>query len=218
MLILLKSKLGIYISLRDLGKVAKTVDYPRAIRALRQEGWEIEWKREKGTTWYSLRSLTKKKTGTIRRPISKKIRYRILHRDNSVCQRCGRTPIDGVKMTIDHKVPVDWGGDNDEDNLWTLCRECNEGKQAHFKEFNAEAMMKILSLPSARARLQEFIRRNYGKPLLVNTLALVAKTRDWMRQIRRFRQLGYFDYDYNRANETYTFFPQSLLPASSSKR
>jgi len=210
MLKLLKSRVGKFISVRELGEVAKIIDFPRQIRTLRQEGWDIELKREKGTTWYRLRSLSRRKTGIVRKQIDKKTRYRILHRDNSTCQRCGRTPDDGVKLTIDHKIPVDWGGPNDDNNLWTLCRECNEGKKAYFKEFNAKTMKKIASLPSATARLREFIRRNYGKSLSVTTIAIIAGSRDWTRQIRKFRELGYFEYDYDRKNETYTFRPKSL--------
>jgi len=210
MLQLLRSRVGEFISIRELGRVAKIVDYPRALRALRQEGWDIELKREKGTTWYRLMSLSKRKTGKVRRQIDRKTRYRILHRDNSTCQRCGRTPDDGVQLTIDHKVPVEWKGTNDDNNLWVLCRECNEGKKAYFKEFDVETMKKIASLPSATARLKEFIRRNYGKNLSVTTLAIVARSRDWTRQIRRFRELGYFEYDVDQKNETYTFRSKSL--------
>ena len=141
-----------------------------------------------------------------------KTRYRILHRDNSTCQRCGRTPGNGVKLTIDRKVPVEWGGSNDDSNLWTLCRECNDGKKAYFKEFDAETMRKTAGLPYAALRMREFIRRNYGKKLFVTTLATVARSRDWTRQIRRFRQLGCFEYDYDREDGTYTFRPKSLTP------
>jgi len=212
MLQFLKSRVGEFISVRELGKVARIVDYPRGLRALRQEGWDIELKREKGTTWYRLRSLSKRETGKIRRRIDKKTRYRILRRDNSTCQRCGRTPADGVQLTINHKIPVEWGGTNDDHNLWTLCRECNEGKKAYFKEFDVHTMREITGLPSATAHLREFIRRNYEKPLPVSMLSIVAGSRDWTRQIRRFRQLGYFEYDYDRRNETYTFRPKSLAP------
>lgn len=83
-----------------------------------------------------------------------------MHRDNSKCQRCGRTPEDSVQLTIDHKIPVEWDGSNDDSNLWTLCRECNEGKKAYFKEFDTETMKSISKLPTATARLKEFVKNN----------------------------------------------------------
>ena len=208
MLKLFKSNLGKYISLKELGKVAKIVDFPRGLRSLRQEGWDLEWKREKGTTWYRLNSL-EKGPGIRREQIDKKTRYRILHRDNSKCQRCGRILEDNVKLTIDHKIPVDWGGTNDDTNLWTLCRECNEGKKSYYNEFDAEIMKKISWLPTATVRLMEFIKINYQKPISVTDLAIIAGSRDWTRQIRTFREQGYFEYVYDRKNKTYTFRPKS---------
>lgn len=64
-----------------------------------------------------------------RKPISKSKRYKILHRDNFTCQACGRNPKeDGVKLEIDHIIPVSKGGLNNFDNLQVLCRDCNRGK------------------------------------------------------------------------------------------
>lgn len=206
MLELLESNLGKFVSLRDLGKVAKIVDFSRGLRALRQQGWDIEWKREKGTTWYRLNSL-KKGPGVTREQIDKKTRYRILHRDNSTCQRCGKTPADNVQLTIDHKIPVDWGGTNEDENLWTLCRKCNEGKKSYYKEFDVETMKRISALPSASSRLKEFIKMNYNKTLSVADLSVIAGIRDWTRELRRLRADGYFTYVYDRKNETYTFKP-----------
>lgn len=70
-------------------------------------------------------------------------------------------------------------------------------------------MKKLTSLPTATARLREFIENNYGKPLAVTILGIIAASRDWTRQIRKFREDGYFEYDYDRRNETYTFRPKS---------
>lgn len=63
-------------------------------------------------------------------PISPSLRFDIFRRDNYKCQICGRSIPDGVKLEIDHKVPVKKGGNTDETNLWTLCFECNRGKAA----------------------------------------------------------------------------------------
>lgn len=67
------------------------------------------------------------------RSIPLKLRYAVLKRDNSTCQRCGRTPAkDGAVLHIDHKVPYSLGGLTEENNLWALCSECNLGKSNWF--------------------------------------------------------------------------------------
>jgi hypothetical protein len=58
-------------------------------------------------------------------------RFAILKRDGYRCRICGRTAAeDGVKLEVDHKVPRSKGGADTEDNLWTLCFDCNRGKRA----------------------------------------------------------------------------------------
>jgi 5-methylcytosine-specific restriction endonuclease McrA len=56
------------------------------------------------------------------------LRYTILRRDNFRCKYCGRCADDGVKLHIDHIIPVSKGGLTIEDNLQTLCQDCNMGK------------------------------------------------------------------------------------------
>ncbi len=65
---------------------------------------------------------------TPRESISKSRRFAILKRDGYKCQLCGRSQDDGVKLHIDHRVPHAKGGSNEDDNLWTLCEDCNLGK------------------------------------------------------------------------------------------
>lgn len=56
------------------------------------------------------------------------LRYDILKRDNFKCQICGSTAQDGVKLHVDHIVPVSKGGKTVKSNLRTLCDRCNLGK------------------------------------------------------------------------------------------
>ena len=65
-----------------------------------------------------------------KRKVSSKIRQQVLERDNYTCQMCGRTRFDGVKLEVDHIIPVAKGGSDNISNLQTLCRECNRGKSA----------------------------------------------------------------------------------------
>lgn len=63
-----------------------------------------------------------------RSQMTDKLRYSILKRDGFRCKICGRTAADGVKLHIDHIIPVSKGGESTPDNLRTLCETCNLGK------------------------------------------------------------------------------------------
>ena len=56
------------------------------------------------------------------------LRYDILRRDGFRCQICGATAQDGVKLHVDHIIPVSKGGKTEPSNLRTLCDRCNLGK------------------------------------------------------------------------------------------
>ncbi|MFB7171857.1 HNH endonuclease [Streptomyces sp. NPDC056254] len=62
-------------------------------------------------------------------PVSKRLRYEILRRDNHTCRYCGATA-PAVPLRIDHVVPVALGGTDTADNLVTSCEPCNNGKSS----------------------------------------------------------------------------------------
>ncbi len=70
----------------------------------------------------------------------------VLNRDNFTCQYCGRTPKDGVKLTIDHIKPWMDGGKTIADNLVTACNECNSSKSSRPLKYEAKFKEK-LTLP-----------------------------------------------------------------------
>lgn len=55
------------------------------------------------------------------------LRYKILQRDKFRCKACGARAGD-TELNIDHILPVSKGGKTTEDNLQTLCINCNMGK------------------------------------------------------------------------------------------
>lgn len=57
------------------------------------------------------------------------LRYDILKRDHFRCQICGASQKDGVKLHVDHIIPVSKGGKTIPSNLRTLCSRCNQGKR-----------------------------------------------------------------------------------------
>ncbi len=76
------------------------------------------------------RSRINLETFRARQNLTPRRRFRILDRDHFACKLCGRSAANGAMLEIDHIVPVSKGGSNDDDNLWTLCIECNRGKGA----------------------------------------------------------------------------------------
>lgn len=61
--------------------------------------------------------------------ITDDMRYNVLRRDGFRCRICGATANDGVKLEVDHIIPVSKGGKSTYDNLQTLCERCNRGKR-----------------------------------------------------------------------------------------
>lgn len=66
--------------------------------------------------------------------VTRAMRYDVLRRDDFHCVRCGRGREDGVKLHVDHIVPVSRGGKSVMSNLQTLCEDCNCGKGNRYME------------------------------------------------------------------------------------
>ena len=66
--------------------------------------------------------------------MSDSLRYDVLKRDNFRCTICGRTAADGIKLHVDHIMPIAKGGKTEMNNLRTLCNQCNSGKSDKWDE------------------------------------------------------------------------------------
>ena len=64
-----------------------------------------------------------------RRKMKDTLRYDVMMRDGFRCVLCGATQADGVKLHVDHIVPLAKGGKTEMSNLRTLCERCNMGKR-----------------------------------------------------------------------------------------
>jgi hypothetical protein len=82
--------------------------------------YTIKLKEQRQTRQYQIKVERAKMTDSLR--------YDILKRDNFRCQICGSSAQDGVKLHVDHIVPVAKGGQTIRSNLRTLCDRCNMGK------------------------------------------------------------------------------------------
>lgn len=54
-------------------------------------------------------------------------RLRILNRDGWICGYCGKA-LEGQDATVDHIIPIDAGGTDDDHNLIAACRSDNGRK------------------------------------------------------------------------------------------
>ena len=63
-----------------------------------------------------------------RNKVTSTLRYDVLKRDHFTCKMCGATVKDGIKLQVDHIIPVSKGGKTTMSNLQTLCQRCNQGK------------------------------------------------------------------------------------------
>lgn len=115
----------------QLTYVMKISSHARRIRELTEEGWRIVSNVDDSTLApgsYRLESLDRRPP-RVRQAI--KLRHEILERDGWKCVRDGATPAKtGRTLEIHHKKFVSHGGDNDKDNLITLCHICHAGEHA----------------------------------------------------------------------------------------
>jgi hypothetical protein len=125
--------------------------------------------------------------------ISKDTRARILIRDGRRCQMCGRCASEvGVKLHVDHKVPRSWGGETIDENLWTLCSACNEGKKNYYKTFDEKLMSDLLKISSVHERIATLLHLKLGEWVEADLLQFVANARDYQADWRkRLRELRY---------------------------
>lgn len=134
--------------------------------------------------------------------ISKTLRAKILTRDGRRCRMCGKTiDEDLVKLHIDHKIPREWGGLTSEENLWSLCSGCNEGKKNYFSSFDPELMTTVLGHSSVHRRIAEILRMKLGEWVDCDLIEFVANFDDYQTDWnKRLRELRYFDFQIDSRN------------------
>jgi len=81
----------------------------------------------------------------------RKIRQRIINRDRGICQHCGNEG-----DSVDHIVPRNQGGTDDDYNLQLLCRTCNSSKGGRvFSTPRTPLTLSCLILPPNDSRSHE---------------------------------------------------------------
>jgi len=124
--------------------------------------------------------------------ISLRKRAAILAAAHGRCQMCGRTVEEhGIALVVDHKIPRDWGGSDDEENLWAICEDCNDGKKAHFASLDQSLMRQVMQHESVHVRIGELLKASRAKPVTSDLIAIVAGQDDWKKRTRELRYLGW---------------------------
>jgi 5-methylcytosine-specific restriction endonuclease McrA len=123
--------------------------------------------------------------------VNSRLRAEVLRACRGTCQMCGKTVVeDGVKLQIDHKIPQDWGGLNDIENLWALCEPCNHGKKNLFSSQSDETKS-VLKHKSIHVRIGELLKLNFGGWVPAQLIDFVANQDDWKKRTRELRYLGW---------------------------
>jgi hypothetical protein len=114
------------------------------------------------------------------------------------CAMCGRTPAEhAVALEVGFKIPPEWGGANDPENLWPLCQDCSGGRRQYLQTFApyANQISRAASFDEPQRRIGELLKAFDGDWVPSELIGVVASARDYQedfqRRIRDLRYLGW---------------------------
>ena len=189
---------GVFIALSGIDSalpadLREQTDLPRRIRELRSRGgYSIPCTKREKVSYYTLESLNQSERRADAEPISGKLRAKILLQANGRCQLCGKTiKDDGVKLVVDHRIPREWGGRTEEDNLWAIDETCNIQKRDHFAILPKDIMTRCMQYSDTTQRLGELLKVFKGKAPPRWLFTAVGMDDEWTRRLRELRDLGW---------------------------
>jgi len=107
---------------------------------------------------------------------------------------CGRTiEKHGIALVVDHKIPREWGGSSEAENLWAICEECNHGKKNLFASVDLVAVRNAIKHKSVHVRIGELLKElsKGGESVPSYLIEFVANQDDWQKRLRELRYLGW---------------------------
>lgn len=129
-------------------------------------------------------------------PISSRLRAQALAAGR--CAMCGKTPAThAVVLEVSLRIPPEWGGANDPENLWPLCQDCHEGRQDYLRTFAPyeSQISRAASLDEPQRRIGELLKAFGGDWVPSELIGVVASAKeyqeDFQRRIRDLRYLGW---------------------------
>jgi hypothetical protein len=121
----MEAEVGFFLS----AAASASMPADRVIRSLRTH-FDITEADSDGGTRYELRGWAPQARLTGLPALSRQRRAQALA--PSLCFQCGRSPEKhGVVLDVDLKVPPEWGGTADPENLQPLCEDCLQGKRQY---------------------------------------------------------------------------------------
>lgn len=167
----------------------------RRVRDLRDH-FDVPAVRIGGEHHYVLRGWAKVKKAGSREAINRRLRAQILAPQR--CAQCGRRPLNhGVVLVVDHKIPREWGGTDDPENLQPLCEECNSGKKDLYATYDrfADEISAAANHLEPHRRIGELLKAFNGDWVPSDLLGVVASMQqyqeDWHKRLRELRVLGW---------------------------
>jgi 5-methylcytosine-specific restriction endonuclease McrA len=150
--------------------------------------WYVLEKRQSGNDWvYILKG--ERTEPVLERGVNIRVRAAVLGKAHGRCQMCGSTVAQhAVVLVVDHKIPVEWGGSNEEDNLWAICEECL-GTMTQARG-NREPAATAMALKTALDRVEALLTAKRGDWVPSTWLKAAAGTADWGRCVRQIRADG----------------------------
>jgi hypothetical protein len=115
-----------------------------------------------------------------------------------LCAQCGRSPLKhAVVLEVDLKVPPEWGGTTDPENLQPLCEECLDGKRQYLGTYvsYSEQIRLAAGFDEPQRRIGELLLALRDEWVPSELIGVVASARefqtDYERRIRELRDLGW---------------------------
>lgn len=133
--------------------VAKINEWPRRMRELAEEGWQIVSVYDDPALAPGEYRLASLQRIPARQREAIKRRHVIFDRDGYACADCGRSAKkDRVQLQVHHVVLVSEGGTNHSDNLVTLCVDCHAGRHAIHRDAVRDELLHPKAEPEITAR------------------------------------------------------------------
>lgn len=174
----------------------------RVIRSLRTH-FEITEAGRDGRARYELRGWAPLGRSTGLPALSRQRRWQALA--PGFCLKCGRSPEKhGVVLEVDLKVPPEWGGHPDPENLQPLCEDCLQGKRQYQETYASysEQIRHAAEFDEPQRRIGELLlalRDDWVPSELIRAVASAKEYQaDYEKRTRELRLLGW-DYEVRKA-------------------
>ena len=102
-------------------------------------------------------------------------------------------------LTVDLRVPPDWGGTTDPQNLQPLREGCQDGKRQYLQTYAtyAEQIRHAASFDEPQRRIGELLKALGGERVPTDLIGIVASAKEYQEDYqRRIRDLRYLGWEY----------------------